>query len=347
MKPKSLILMVVAVTCGLGASYMTSRLLADRGDSDAEKVVVLVAKRAVNNGETIKVPQEIFEEKLYVKGEEPRDAIAKFDDLKGRVVKKSLRQNDFVRADDLIDSKDPQAAFAQNLPDGYRAMGLRVNLESTASGFASLPHSRVDIILTVRRGDDKSSYAKTILENVLVLAVDGKTQRDEGGSAMPGTHVTFALAPADGLKLSLCREVGTLSLMLRKFNDNRRGDTEMVTLADVKNNTHGRVGSEDVDERPESASGAPGTISGFAPPINAAEAKAPVDVKTEVAAAPVGLAHSLVIQDGPNTRSVSFLLDPVTRRVINQEVTRSDVNNPRPPSDRPPSDRPPTTNNNE
>ena len=28
MKPKTLILMVVAVTCGLGASYMTSRLLA-------------------------------------------------------------------------------------------------------------------------------------------------------------------------------------------------------------------------------------------------------------------------------------------------------------------------------
>ena len=32
MKPKTLILMVVAVTCGLGASYMTSRLLAERGN---------------------------------------------------------------------------------------------------------------------------------------------------------------------------------------------------------------------------------------------------------------------------------------------------------------------------
>ncbi len=30
MKPKTMILMVVAVVCGLGASYMTSRLLADR-----------------------------------------------------------------------------------------------------------------------------------------------------------------------------------------------------------------------------------------------------------------------------------------------------------------------------
>ena len=30
MKPKTMILMVVAVVCGLGASYMTSKLLADR-----------------------------------------------------------------------------------------------------------------------------------------------------------------------------------------------------------------------------------------------------------------------------------------------------------------------------
>ena len=50
MKPKTLILMVVAVVCGLGASYMTSRLLAERDDKPADqpamtKVKVLVAKK--------------------------------------------------------------------------------------------------------------------------------------------------------------------------------------------------------------------------------------------------------------------------------------------------------------
>ena len=45
MKPKTLILMVVAVTCGLGASYMTSRLLAERQPEDTEKVKILVADR--------------------------------------------------------------------------------------------------------------------------------------------------------------------------------------------------------------------------------------------------------------------------------------------------------------
>ena len=46
MKPKTMILMVVAVACGLAASFMTSRYLAGQNRqpaADEEKVKVLVA----------------------------------------------------------------------------------------------------------------------------------------------------------------------------------------------------------------------------------------------------------------------------------------------------------------
>lgn len=52
MKSKTVILMVVAVVCGLAASYMTSRLLADRN----EKIKVLVAKRKFNRWTHVKNP---------------------------------------------------------------------------------------------------------------------------------------------------------------------------------------------------------------------------------------------------------------------------------------------------
>src|SRR5438309_2345178 len=42
MKPKTMILMVVAVVCGLGASYMTSRLLAEREDQKQAPPEVIV-----------------------------------------------------------------------------------------------------------------------------------------------------------------------------------------------------------------------------------------------------------------------------------------------------------------
>ena len=44
MKPKTMVLILAAVACGLGASFMTSRLLSER-QSDEEKVDVLVAKK--------------------------------------------------------------------------------------------------------------------------------------------------------------------------------------------------------------------------------------------------------------------------------------------------------------
>src|SRR6266581_6093796 len=125
MKPKTLILMVVAVSCGLGASYMTSRLLADR-EQDVEKVAVLIAKKTLNMGEIIKVPEELFDEKMFPKGEEPKAAIVELEKLKGRQLKRSLRTGDFVTPDDLIDGKLEQG-LKYILPPGHQAVGIRVS----------------------------------------------------------------------------------------------------------------------------------------------------------------------------------------------------------------------------
>src|SRR6185436_9322924 len=92
-----------------------------------------------------------------------------------------------------------------------------------------------DIIQTVRRGDDKSSYAQVILENALVLAAEAKTTRDEGGNATPAANVTFALSPEDAMTLMLAREAGPLSLALRKAGDVRRVPVNKVTADDIKN----------------------------------------------------------------------------------------------------------------
>ena len=83
MKPKTMILMVVAIACGLGASYMTSRLLADRNQS-VEKVTILVAKNMLNQGDWIKAPEELFVEKQFAKGDEPKLAITELDKLRGQ-----------------------------------------------------------------------------------------------------------------------------------------------------------------------------------------------------------------------------------------------------------------------
>ena len=78
MKPKTMILMVLAITCGLGASYMTSRLLAERTTPEEEKVEILVATKNLSVGQRLTKPEELFEKKQVTKDLEPPDAIKDF-----------------------------------------------------------------------------------------------------------------------------------------------------------------------------------------------------------------------------------------------------------------------------
>lgn len=226
MKPKTMVLLVLAVTCGLGASYMTSRLLAERTQEAPETVRVLVARKDLATGSSIKNPQELFVPKEFVRGTEPKDAIESFDNLKGRILRQRLREGDHVRPEDLMSEKD--SLMQANLPPGHRAIGLRVSIESIAGGFAALPMSHVDIISTVRKNDDKSTHSTTLLQNVLVLAADQTTVAD-GKSAMPATTVTVALKPEDVQKVTLASQIGTLSLALRPFNETTKVDVAKTT----------------------------------------------------------------------------------------------------------------------
>src|SRR5262249_29685869 len=166
MKPKTIALMVVAVVCGLAASYMTSRVIAERNNNDAgdeEKVVVLVAKQKITYGTLRQDPQKYYVEKPFTKGEEPKKALRSWDQLKDKRINKPLSEDQFVTAEDLQDSKSggPEAL----LPPGMRAISLRVNIASGAAGFI-LPNSRVDVICTVHQNENSATL--TILQNMLV-----------------------------------------------------------------------------------------------------------------------------------------------------------------------------------
>src|SRR5581483_7091151 len=261
MKPKTLILMAIAIVCGLGASYMTSRLLAERQSTDAEKVKVLVARKNLNMGDSLKVPDEMFEEKEFLRGQEPRGAIDSFEALRNRILKRPLRGGDFVTNEDLFGEKDPVGIYG-TLPPGFRAVGVRVDMEAIAGGFASLPMSRVDIISTVRRNDDKNSYSQILLEDVLVLAADTTTQRDGEGRAMPANVVTVAVKPEDALKLRLAGSMGPLSLVLRKINDSSKAKDDTLTVERMKSKSNsGDEESEGIAQAPPQKSAEPTPVS--------------------------------------------------------------------------------------
>src|SRR5438270_13994664 len=113
MKPKTMILMVVAVVCGLGASYMTSRLLAEREEKPPEPVVIekvtlLVAKKNLDMHTALgKKPEDFFTEKSFTKEDAPAGAFTKEDlpKAKSKFLVRALRKGDHITAEDLMDNK--------------------------------------------------------------------------------------------------------------------------------------------------------------------------------------------------------------------------------------------------
>src|SRR5947209_418121 len=162
MKPKTLVLMVVAVGCGLAASYMTSRLLAERNKEQPTeaKVKVLVAKQKISPWVPIKEPEKFFVEKEVPESVAPKKALKSFEEVKDQKLCKVVNEESIVTTDDLL-NKD-QASLAHLMKPGQRAIALKVNAESLAGGFV-LPGTHVDVVSTLRGGSEAET--KTILQD--------------------------------------------------------------------------------------------------------------------------------------------------------------------------------------
>jgi pilus assembly protein CpaB len=229
MKPKTMILMVVAVGCGLAASYMTSKLLAERNQpKEEEKVKVLVAKAKVPRFTILKEPEKFFEVRELPKSAAPRSYFTDPREVKDKRVNKE------IKVDVHISEEDVQTAnTALPIPDGgYVGLGVTVNAASTVGYFVN-PGDKVDVILT-QRGPNPTS--QTILREVLVLAVGQQNTRTAEGPAgsIQANTVSVALTPEEAQLLRLAETQGDLSLLLRKDGDLSKGPVKPATLSDLK-----------------------------------------------------------------------------------------------------------------
>jgi pilus assembly protein CpaB len=315
--------MTTAIVCGLGASYMTSRLLAERGQDEITKVTVLVAKKQLDMSMQIKKPEDCLELKEFTQGEEPKNALTELDKVKDKFLKHSLRKGDFVTAEDLWDNP-----LNLDVPAGMRAIGVRVNLADIAGGFASLPGSKVDIISTIRRPSDEDSNASILLQNVLVLAADAVKDRTEGSTALPATVVTVAVTPEDALRVALAKDLGPLTLMLRRPGDTAKAENEKVSVAKLLHKNSGKVettgGTKFVEEP-----GATVVQNPVTPP--------PVQVKNDVPPPLEKRKWVVTVYEGEHSRKVVYVLND--NGEVNQEEvieTPPDLNPAHSPAPQPP-----------
>jgi pilus assembly protein CpaB len=225
MKSKTVILMVVAIVCGLAASYMTSRLLADRN----ERVSILVAKQRFNAWTPIKNPEEQFEIEERLKNEVPKNAVTKFESAKDHVLIKGMDKGDPLVAENMLDKN--KGGLEVVLPPGKRAVAIRTTAEAVAGGFV-LPGSRVDVIHTLKRGD-KEAESRVVLENILVRAVDQTAMKPDDRPGLVPATVTLEVTPRQAIILASVKDHGSLTLALRPYGDDKvsASDYQVASVA--------------------------------------------------------------------------------------------------------------------
>jgi pilus assembly protein CpaB len=244
MRPKSLILLALALGCGLAASIGISQVMdanAKRPGPALETKPIYVALHNINLGDPIGASMIALEE--WPADRVPTGALTKLEEVEGRRPRTTIVAGTPILEAQLLASGE----FADpivNIPDGFRLSTIAVNAEKSAAGLLS-PGDRVDVQLFVdanQRSGIAEAMTRVILQNIRVFAVEQAVQRSAEGEeakAIPKT-VSLLVTPEQASKLDLAQNLGELSLIPRNPNDETASAMVEVTAADLLGNTNAK-----------------------------------------------------------------------------------------------------------
>lgn len=228
MKPKNLILIGVAVVCGLAAAFLTARMMAGAGTKKPEldMVEVPVAVKDIPIGTKLppKDVETYFTKKNFPRESVPPSAITSLEEIGDKRAMRTIRQGETVGVADL------NAKGFIDPPDGTVLMTTAINLEQSASGFA-LPGYKVMVIATKKSQKKNMDIVFPLFADALILAVDtsttapqaggkdGQQQNKDGGATAAGFQsvgmISFAVTPEQSMLLTMAANGGaTLRLGL-------------------------------------------------------------------------------------------------------------------------------------
>jgi Flp pilus assembly protein CpaB len=239
MKQKNVILMVVAVGCGLVAAFLTSQMSAK---SQVEQVEVVVAAKDLPVGTVL--TRDDLKASVRMK-KVPKDGLPPaFVTNPEDLVDKRLARP--VRAEETFNPQDLTKGGVITLPEGYDMVSLQVGVAQAAAGFVG-PGSRVNVNATLRLGN--KLYAFPLLVNMLVVAVDTNTAYTKDGTFPSMNTVSFAVKEKEALLLQLAKNRGcALELLLRHPTKSSEADKnynidEVLKLLQDEQNPGGIKGS--------------------------------------------------------------------------------------------------------
>ena len=237
MRSKSIVLLALALGCGLVASIGISQVMERRNQSNGapgETEAVLVALTDILPSEPVTEQNVKIEE--WPKSKVQSGALTKPEEYENKRARQKIFAGEQLVAAKLIGANELKNASPE-IPKGFRAVAVRVDAVS-GTGSLIVPGDRVDVIVFLSKNpshDIQETQTKTILQDVKVFAVDAGFQRnpDQEETAVAAKTISLLVTPAQAEKVTLASEMGSIRLILRNGDDNQIVETDSTGASDV------------------------------------------------------------------------------------------------------------------
>jgi pilus assembly protein CpaB len=292
------LVLVGALIFGVLAAVSVSRYLSSAQAYTKNLNKVAVAKVAIPIGSKI-IPEQIMVVQ-FPKESTPDGAFETPEKLAGRVAISNIAAREPVTESRLA-PEGTAAGLSAIIPEGYRAMTVKVDDAAGISGFI-MPGTMVDVVVVIdpREGSGmQDPISKIVLQNIRVLAngqnIDKPKDEREANSVKA---VTLQVTPEQAEKLALASSEGKLQLMMRSQID--QGDEQTPGV-----NKRGLLSGERATLAPE-----PGSLKSEQPkteskPVRRA-AVAPKPVQTAAPAPQPTPRTQVEMIEGAKKRNVEF-----------------------------------------
>jgi pilus assembly protein CpaB len=292
------IVLVGALIFGVLAAVSVSKYLSSAQAYTKNLNKVAVAKVAIPLGSKI-IPEQIMVVQ-FPKESTPDGAFDTPEKLAGRVAVTNIAAREPITEARLA-PEGTAAGLSAVIPEGYRAMTVKVDDAAGISGFI-MPGTLVDVVVVIdpREGSgNQDPISKIVLQNIKVLAngqnIDKPKDEREANSVKA---VTLQVTPEQAEKLALASSEGRLQLVMRNQID--QGDEQTPGV-----NKRSLLTGEAATKAPE-----PGSLKSEQPKQDSKPVQRRSPVAKPAAAAPAAPQPtpraSVEMIEGAKKRSVEF-----------------------------------------
>jgi pilus assembly protein CpaB len=211
MRAKSLILLTVALGCGMVAAVAVSKTLMEReGATEEATLEILVATQEIKTASKIAVDKIKLEK--WPKSRLPEGAILNIKDVEGKYASQNLFAGEPLLAQKLSASNN---GLGTTIPAGYTIFDIPNDNNYIKPG------DWVDIsgTFTPAGGKNKTPEVKTVLQGVQVFAINGNPDRNAKNDGGKGTEFNLLIKQGQYQALLLASSLGKLDMNVRPLDD--------------------------------------------------------------------------------------------------------------------------------